>query len=459
MSDYRSAYKNFIDALLLCEKYKIISEESKIHNNLGNIYYHFRKYDIAKSYYNKALIMGEDTANIPVYYNNLGMVMLEVDKIDSAFYYFNRSLQICKKYNYHLSVVSNSVASLYQKIKQYDSAYYYYKLSVEESRKNNLVQHEIKSLSDLGELFFEINEIDSALFYTDLSNTLAAQNSFSRVIADNYLILSKIEESKGNTGSAFKYYKKYADLKDSVFNTAIFGDISQLQRSYEVSKTNQQIEHLIVKQQIRERTIFIILCILLLVSVVLFYIYRQKKNLNKAYKALVEKNLEIISLQENSSQKYQKKIRATRAPGNASGSVSGNTSGSASGNVSSNAQNSVQGSSQNELFDKILAVMEDCSIICDTGFTIDKLATIVQANHAYVSQVINNISNKNFRSFLNAYRIQEAQRVFSEPDAGKYTIESVALRVGFKSRSVFYDAFKEVTGVSPNFYFKSVQKQ
>jgi AraC-like DNA-binding protein len=451
MSDYRSAYKNFIDALLLCEKYKIISEESKIHNNLGNIYYHFKKYDMAKSYYNKALITGEDTANIPVYYNNLGMVMLEVGKIDSAFYYFNRSLQICKKYNYHLSVVSNSVASLYQKIKQYDSAYYYYKLSVEESRKNKLVQHEIKSLSDLGELFFEINEMDSALFYTNLSNTLAEENNFSRVIANNYLIRSKIEESKGNTGDAFKYYKKYADLKDSVFNTAIFGDISQLQRSYEVSKTNQQIEQLIVKQQIREQTIFIILCILLLVSVVLFYIYRQKKNLNKAYKALVEKNLEIINLQENSSQKYQKKIRALRASNSASGNVSGNAQ-----NI---VQNSVQGNSQNELFDKISAVMEDCSIICDTGFTIDKLATIVQANHTYVSQVINNIANKNFRSFLNGYRIQEAQRVFSEPDAGKYTIESVALRVGFKSRSVFYDAFKDVTGVSPNFYLKSVQEQ
>jgi AraC-like DNA-binding protein len=46
-----------------------------------------------------------------------------------------------------------------------------------------------------------------------------------------------------------------------------------------------------------------------------------------------------------------------------------------------------------------------------------------------------------------------------KPDAKKYTIEYVSETVGYKSRTSFYSAFKEVTGISPNFYFKSIQEQ
>jgi AraC-like DNA-binding protein len=58
---------------------------------------------------------------------------------------------------------------------------------------------------------------------------------------------------------------------------------------------------------------------------------------------------------------------------------------------------------------------------------------------------------------LNEYRVREAQRLFAQPDAAKYTIESVSLIVGYKSRSTFREAFAEITGVSPSFYLKSIQ--
>jgi len=103
--------------------------------------------------------------------------------------------------------------------------------------------------------------------------------------------------------------------------------------------------------------------------------------------------------------------------------------------------------------------MEDTPTICDTEFSLDKLAELVQSNHSYVSQVINTALKKNFRSFLNSYRIREAQQQFSELDTTKYTIESVAVKVGFKSPSAFRATFREITGVSPAFYLKSIQEQ
>jgi AraC-like DNA-binding protein len=294
---------------------------------------------------------------------------------------------------------------------------------------------ETEVLSSLGNLFFETGKTDSALFNIHLSNHIATESNYLKVLADNYLLLSKIEESKWNTKSAFQYLKKHLLLKDSAFSTEIFGDINQLQRYYEVSKTNEQIEQLVFKQQMKERTIFyqriiwiITLVLLLFVSTGLLFIYLQKKRLNKAYKVLFEKNIEIIELQEHSSEKHTEKYKRAI----------------------------LNDDRQSELVERILLIMEDVSIICDTEFSLAKLAVLLQCNHVYVSQIINSAFKKNFRLLLNGYRIKEAQRLFSGSDVEKYTIEYIAKQVGFNSPNAFRSAFREVTGVTPSFYLSSI---
>ncbi|MCL2290077.1 MAG: helix-turn-helix domain-containing protein [Bacteroidetes bacterium] len=437
MCDYRSAYKYLIDALRICEKYNATSEQVKINNNLGHIYFLFKKFDIAKLYASKALSLCTDSISIAVILNNLGGLEIENRIMDSAFYFLDKSLQISKRHNVNnLFSTLNNIAAFYGAQALYDSAFYYCHLALDEARKHNRIEKEARYLSSLSMFFFETNLLDSARFYINLSNSIAEKNNFLGIMANNYLNMSKIEESKGNIKMAFEYYKKYATLKDSIFSSDILGDINQLQRLYEISKTNEQIELLMVEQQMKERTIyyqriiwFITLSVLLLASIGLLIIYLQKRNLNMAYKILFEKNLEIIEFQKESSEMYR----------------------------TINKKSAFSDNKQHELLDRILILMEDVPIICDTEFSIDKLAELVQSNQNYVSQAINNILKKNFRSLLNSYRIQEAQRLFSEPDATKYTIESVALRVGFKSPKTFREAFKEITGITPNFYLKSLQ--
>ncbi|MCL2247071.1 MAG: helix-turn-helix domain-containing protein [Lentimicrobiaceae bacterium] len=437
MCDYRSSYDYLIKGLLLCEKTNNLVTQAKIYANIGNIYYHFGRFDIAKLYYSDAQKISQDSCNIVILLSTLSTIELEIGSMDSASLYINKALEISKRHNnFFLSGIQSNIALMYQKNKQYDLALSYYHLALEESRRANKIDYETETLSDIAKLFFEIKKIDSAIHYINLSNKLADEIHFLRIKSYNYLTLSKIEESKGKIKNAFELYKKYVELNDSMFNPNIFVDINQLQRLYEMSKTNQQIEQLIIEQEIKERTNFyqkiiliIMLCILLFAGGVLLYIYLQKKNLNKAYKILFEKNLEIIGLQETSTEKTPKKSRK--------------------GSLSSDIQN--------ELMDKILLLMEETAVICDPKFSIDKLAELVQSNQNYVSQTINQALNKNFRSFLNSYRIREAQRIFSQPDAQRYTIEFVTQQVGFKSISAFYDAFKEITGVTPKFYIQSLQ--
>ncbi|MDR0437020.1 MAG: AraC family transcriptional regulator [Bacteroidales bacterium] len=428
-SDYRTAYEFYIKALLLCEKSNYVAYMPRIYLNIGNIYFRFNKFDIAKSYYANALKLSQDSISIVAILNNLGSTELRNNNLDSAFYFLNKALYISKQHgDAFLPNVLDNLASYYQKVGQHDLALYYFRSALEETKKNGQIEMEAACLANLGRLFFEKNRIDSALFYIGLSNAIAEKNNFLRILADNYLTLSEIEKSKGNKTKALDFFEKYANLKDSVFNVDKFSDITQLQRLYEISKTNEQIERLAMEQEIKKRTIFyqkIVLIVLALICSVLLLLFFQKRKLDTAYETLVEKNLEIIDFQENFTEKYKK---------------SGLTDGM-----------------QDELLDKILVIMEDTSIVCDTEFSVEKLAELVNSNQKYVSQVINSALKKNFRSFLNNYRIREAQRLFSNQETTKYTIESVAVMVGYKSRNSFCNVFKEVTGVTPNFYLKSIQ--
>jgi AraC-like DNA-binding protein len=304
---------------------------------------------------------------------------------------------------------------------------------MDDARKNGRIEYEVEILAGLGKLFFETGRPEEAKSYYASSNALAMDNNLNNILLENYIALSRMEHSLGGYKKAMEYLSKYNSLRDSLFSADKLANISQLQRVGEVLKAKRKIDSLAVEQRIRERTIsyqqvimFIAFAVLLSVVAVLLFVFKQKNKLNKAYRVLFEKNLKIMELQEGPSRKQPKMAPHYDDDG--------------------------------ELLCKILAIMEDTEAICNPKFSINVLSSLAEANHIYVSQVINTTLRKNFRSFLNEYRIREAQRLFSEADAARYTIESVSLQLGYRSQNTFRAAFQEITGVTPSFYLKSIHE-
>ena len=88
----------------------------------------------------------------------------------------------------------------------------------------------------------------------------------------------------------------------------------------------------------------------------------------------------------------------------------------------------------------------------DPKLTIGMIADELDTNRTYLSDAINKISKKNFNQYVNEYRIKEAIRVMSNPENDKLTLDAIALRVGFNSRSTFYRSFHEITGLTPTLF-------
>ncbi len=76
------------------------------------------------------------------------------------------------------------------------------------------------------------------------------------------------------------------------------------------------------------------------------------------------------------------------------------------------------------LLEAIRNVMEREDVYCDTDFSLGKLASLVNSNSKYVSQVINEHYRKNFNAYLNVYRIRTARaRLADRKNYGNYTIK------------------------------------
>ncbi|MFD2288841.1 helix-turn-helix domain-containing protein [Pedobacter petrophilus] len=100
----------------------------------------------------------------------------------------------------------------------------------------------------------------------------------------------------------------------------------------------------------------------------------------------------------------------------------------------------------------IKEVMESEQMYLQPGLQIIDLATRVNIPVHHCSHVINNYIGKNFRDWINGYRVEYFLRQYPL-QSDKITIEAIAHESGFKSQATFYNAFKKEKGVMPTVYF------
>jgi len=98
---------------------------------------------------------------------------------------------------------------------------------------------------------------------------------------------------------------------------------------------------------------------------------------------------------------------------------------------------------------RLEAAMQKDSLYLDPGLSLQRLSQHVGALPNQVSQTLNQEIGSNFFDFVARWRIEASKPLIT---AGEASVLTVALDVGFNSRSAFYKAFKRETGVTPKGY-------
>jgi AraC-like DNA-binding protein len=114
---------------------------------------------------------------------------------------------------------------------------------------------------------------------------------------------------------------------------------------------------------------------------------------------------------------------------------------------------------KDEIYNKVMSVMNNSQEIYKTDFTLTQLATIIGVHERWVSQVINERCDKNFSALLNEFRVKEVCKRFSDDAYSNLTLGAIGESVGFSSRTYFAKVFKKIMSVSPSDYYKNVSNK
>ncbi|WP_433834015.1 helix-turn-helix domain-containing protein [Flavobacterium anhuiense] len=97
--------------------------------------------------------------------------------------------------------------------------------------------------------------------------------------------------------------------------------------------------------------------------------------------------------------------------------------------------------------EKLENAMLEKSLYKNPNLTLQDLSQEINISSHQLSQFLNNNLGKNFTSFVNEFRINEACKIITSTD--KLTLESIGYDVGFNSKSTFFAAFKKHMGTTP----------
>jgi AraC-like DNA-binding protein len=108
------------------------------------------------------------------------------------------------------------------------------------------------------------------------------------------------------------------------------------------------------------------------------------------------------------------------------------------------------------LSEKLERIMFEKSLYKNPNLSLQDLSQEINISSHQLSQFLNNNLGKNFTSFINEFRINEACKIITSTD--KLTLESIGYDVGFNSKSTFFAAFKKHTGTTPlNYQLQALQ--
>ena len=103
-----------------------------------------------------------------------------------------------------------------------------------------------------------------------------------------------------------------------------------------------------------------------------------------------------------------------------------------------------------DLMEKLSSVMEKSKPYLNNELRLSDLADLIGISPYYLSQVINEQSDKNFYDFVNEYRAKHAAEILATDDTANIT--KVAYESGFNNRVSFNNAFKRHMAMTPSRY-------
>ncbi len=274
----------------------------------------------------------------------------------------------------------------------------------------------------LGKSFLRLNNEKKAIeYFTKIDSIFQKEEFMIPEVRDCYEFLIQYYKSKGEAKNQL-YYTGQLVKADNILNREFPYLSSKIFKDYDTRKLNEM--HQEEKETFQKEKILLAGGSILLFFILL-YRYWKERNLQKNYRLLEERILNINI-----------KVEKRHDKGNSSYCCG----------------------IEKEKLDDLLNKLDDFekkNKFLESGITLNKLASKFHTNSTYLSQVINEYKGSNFKKYLGELRIEYiTQKLYNDKKYLSYTIEGLAEECGIASRPNFSNLFQEYNGIRPRDFIK-----
>ncbi len=293
-----------------------------VYTAIGGIYYDQEDFEKSQEFFQKSLeiyLKNGEKQKLASSYNNLGEIYRFQRNYEKALDFYSQAVVLNKQFNndYFLAINYDNIGEVYLNQKKYSKAFE----NINASRKLFETLGNIELLADsytsTGHYYFKTGAYDKAVenYLKTLDFNLDRFPKKDIIVKEAYYGLYNTYKQLGNIQKELEYYKKYTDLKDSVFNLEKHKAIFEVQTRYETRQKEKEIIYLQEKaksdeaEKKKQKTnLIIVISLLALVVLLLVYSYILKSGALKQKTLLFKQTNRLNTLEIKNKEIENKKL-------------------------------------------------------------------------------------------------------------------------------------------------------
>lgn len=272
---------------------------------IGDVYFKIGNDSVAMRFYQEVNndLYPDDYAMHSIVDHKIGMVFKGRKDYDNALQYFQKSIDgmclVCPEIQIHQTLVEAARTSLIRG--NSEQAYSYLNRA-----KNIAIESESSlemaiSYKELGNYYETINNADSSIYYLELAHKLDTELGLPSRIKKTAELLSEKYYSKGEFKTSSNYLIIANQMNDSLASIEKYNEVAKLEMRFEIEKKEAEI----TKQKLIRNSLIAGAFLLVIIGLVLWRAYRNKKKDNQL---LAEQKGEIQEISKQLQQSSKRKL-------------------------------------------------------------------------------------------------------------------------------------------------------
>jgi len=223
--------------------------------------------------------------------------LTKLDRNTEALALYRKSLSISLKENnpYVEAEIYNNIGILFNDINEYDSAIYYLKMSQEMDEALGRTFFQAISEANLGLVYMNKDDEEKSIEYINMSIAHGREIGELKDISQMMEYAAEIYYEGGDYKNAYDYFLLSHQLKDTLLTETKMEKILEIQEKYETEKKARQIAVLkkerdatLAKSRLVDTVIYFSIGIILLLLIVVYFFLRQRRAKENQRKAELE---------------------------------------------------------------------------------------------------------------------------------------------------------------------------